>query len=85
MNAKNVQEALQKESQSGTIFGSFVQSCVQLRDLFQRCIFSYVPRSANAMTHNFARVSRSYSSSHTWVEPPAFVDGLLQDFCLNCK
>ncbi|KAL8496613.1 hypothetical protein ACS0TY_020345 [Phlomoides rotata] len=65
MGAKNVQEALHKELHTSTVFGSFVQSCVQLRDLFQRCIFSYVPRSANAMSHNFARASRSYSSPHT--------------------
>ncbi|KAL8500461.1 hypothetical protein ACS0TY_020163 [Phlomoides rotata] len=47
MDAKNVQDAILKEIKTDTIF---VQFCVELSELFQRCIFSYVPRSANSMT-----------------------------------
>ncbi|KAL8518297.1 hypothetical protein ACS0TY_009599 [Phlomoides rotata] len=77
MDAKNVKDVILKETRSSSVFGSFVQSCVELSDLFQRCIFSHVPRSANSVAHSFARASRSFSSLHTWVEPPSFVDGFL--------
>lgn len=44
-----------------------------------------ISRDANIVAHTLARSSRSYGSPSTWVEPPAFVGGLLDVSCLNCE
>ncbi|KAL8483110.1 hypothetical protein ACS0TY_025967 [Phlomoides rotata] len=85
MDVKVVQEAITRREVSDSVFGNYVHSCIEISSLFHCCRFRFVPRLANYVAHVFARASRSFSSPHSWVEPPNFVDGLLREVCSSCE
>ncbi|KAL6575052.1 hypothetical protein OROMI_012337 [Orobanche minor] len=79
----SVVKAIDKLEDNSTSCG-FIAACLNIISSFIWCIVSYIPRNVNIVAHKIARASCSYSSPHTWVEPPIFVDDLLTSTCSSC-
>ncbi|KAL8478964.1 hypothetical protein ACS0TY_030742 [Phlomoides rotata] len=77
--------ALQARREDDTVFGRYIHSCSMLQNSFDNCLYHFVRRSTNTLAHTLARASRSFPSPTVWVEPPTFVDGLLDDICFDCE
>ncbi|KAL6568095.1 hypothetical protein OROHE_003779 [Orobanche hederae] len=73
MDAKGVIQAVKNRDMNHAAYGSIISDCVELLDSNSGFTISYISRNANCMAHVFARVSKSFSSPHSWVEPPDFV------------
>ncbi|KAL6517616.1 hypothetical protein OROMI_033317 [Orobanche minor] len=84
MDAKGVIQAVKNRDMNHTAYGSIIFDCVELLDSNNGFTISYISRNANCMAHVFVRASKSFSSPHSWVEPPDFVDGLLDSICISC-
>ncbi|KAL8510346.1 hypothetical protein ACS0TY_017235 [Phlomoides rotata] len=80
-DAKRVFDALHKERIDISTFGDYINLCNDL--LAHNVLFDIklVRRNVNDVAHYLARASVSYDSPCLWVEPPNFVDGLLDNTC----
>lgn len=58
-------------------FHSIVSSCVELFNHFEDVIVRFVHRSANAVAHLLARVSRSMSDLQEWEHVPNFLSDVI--------
>ncbi|KAL8505784.1 hypothetical protein ACS0TY_016849 [Phlomoides rotata] len=85
MDAKVVVGAFNSDAQGDSTFGCYIRSCRDLFSTFNCILLRFVPRIANVVTHSFARALVSFLSPHSWVEPPSFVDDLLDSFCNSCE
>ncbi|KAL8481550.1 hypothetical protein ACS0TY_027890 [Phlomoides rotata] len=83
MDSKRTYDAILAQAHMDNVFGNYIDRVkILLRDNPSFSV-RWVYRSANSVTHAFARAFRVFKSPHYWVEPPNFVDGLL-NFCTSC-
>lgn len=68
-----------------TTFSSLIMECRELLDGFSMCSIVHVLCTVNEMEHAVSRNSQFNPNSYTWVEPPAFVDDLLESICTSCS
>lgn len=83
-DAKRVRDAVKFSATANTVFGDYIDSIRAMLNLHPLYSISWVSRNANIVAHAFARNSRVFENPHTWVEPPSFVEGLLEEVCNSC-
>ncbi|KAL8528136.1 hypothetical protein ACS0TY_005806 [Phlomoides rotata] len=69
------------EAMDDSVFGDIVRACKAVLRVKPYYSVRYIRRHANDIAHRIAKASRSFSSSHCWIEPPAFMDGIFDTFC----
>ncbi|KAL8549271.1 hypothetical protein ACS0TY_008208 [Phlomoides rotata] len=81
MDAKIVVDAVNGHEEHNSVFGDIVVGCKSLLASMSFVWVKWIPRNANVMAHNIAKVARNFSSPHFWDERPVCVDGLPDSFC----
>ncbi|KAL8514635.1 hypothetical protein ACS0TY_013643 [Phlomoides rotata] len=81
VDSSNLSNALRKEAIDLSIFGDYNTTCKSLLSQHSFFTVSWVNQNANQVAHYLARASCHYDSPYIWVEPPKFVDGLLESIC----
>lgn len=84
VDAKMITDAVRKEAKVDTPFGNYVEMIKEFLRNNHSFSINLVRRNANCVAHAFAKNSRFFENPNIWVEPPIFVDGLLESFCSSC-
>ncbi|KAL8531537.1 hypothetical protein ACS0TY_008219 [Phlomoides rotata] len=81
VDSSNLNNALKKMDIDFSVFGDYVTACKGVLSQHPHFSVRWVYRNANLLAHSLARASWNYDSPYIWVEPPDFVDGLLESIC----
>ncbi|KAL8544614.1 hypothetical protein ACS0TY_005005 [Phlomoides rotata] len=78
VDSKTVVNAFNNPSLNISSFGDYISRSKLLLMFKPNIYVHFVRRNANVLAHRLARASQSFPSPNTWIEPPSFVDDLLQ-------
>ncbi|KAL8515324.1 hypothetical protein ACS0TY_014147 [Phlomoides rotata] len=81
-DAKIVVDAVNFAKVMNSVFGDCIHECKYILLTFLGLSVVFAKRSANSLAHEFARASRRFGSSASWVDPPDFVVGLPVTLCI---
>lgn len=81
MDSKLVVDGIASRDVVWTELGSILSSCRRILDNNHLITVRFIRRDANEVAHRLARAAKDFPSPHCWVEPPDFVDGLLNISC----
>ncbi|XP_019161875.1 PREDICTED: uncharacterized protein LOC109158421 [Ipomoea nil] len=74
----NIVQVLQSEKEDRTYLGSIIHECKQTVKDLPRCVFHYIPRSANQAAHALAKAVGSQPGPMSWEDvPPHFISELI--------
>ncbi|KAL8547886.1 hypothetical protein ACS0TY_007264 [Phlomoides rotata] len=80
-DAKIVVDAVNSNKVMNSVFGDCIHKCKSILLISPGISVVFAKRSANSLAHEFARASRRFGSSYSWVDPPDFVVGLPATLC----
>lgn len=83
IDAKRVKDAFLRQGREDTPFGNYIIARKKFLSDFLNISVNWMSRNANMVAHSLTRAARHYESPYYWVEPPKFVDDLL-DICHSC-